>query len=127
MATKLQFSKIKKELTPMVNNVIRQFLENKVYDRREAQSWCDGINDEIKKALSQHHQRGFKFIIHSTISKKGESSLHFSNKALWNQKTDGTIFVKYENATIKCFVTLFGIASEKNPNSHYQLGSHHFN
>ena len=36
MATKLQFSTIKKELTPMVNNAIRQFLEHKVYDRREA-------------------------------------------------------------------------------------------
>ena len=127
MNTKLQFSKIKKELTAMVDNIIRQFLDHKVYDKGAAQSWCDGINDQIKRALSQQHQRGFKFIIHSTISKKGESSLHFSNKALWNRKTDGSIFVKYENATLKCFVTLFGIASENNQNSHYQIGSHHFN
>ena len=119
MSTKLRFTKIKKELTAMVDNIIRHFLGDRNYDKGEAQSWCDDINAEIKYALSQQ-QTGFKFIIHSTISKKGEASLHFSNKFLWNRKTDGSIFVKYENATLKCFVSLYGIAPEKN-NLNYQL------
>ena len=118
MSSKLRFNNIKKELTVKVDNIIKRFLGNKNYDRRQAQSWCDVINAEIIKSLNPQ-QRGFKFIIHSTISKKGEASLHFSNQFLWNQKTDGSIFVKYENATLKCFVSLYGIAPEKK-NLHYQ-------
>ena len=72
----------------------------------------------------RQQQTGFKFIIHTTISKKGESSFHFSNSFLWNKKTDGSIFVKYENATLKCFVSLYGISSEKNKNYTIQFGSY---
>ena len=120
MTSKLRFNKIKKELISMVDNITRRFLGNKEYDRGKAQLWCDGINAEIIKSLNQQ-QRGFKFIIHSTISKKGEASLHFSNNFLWNRNTDGSIFVKYENATLKCFVSLYGLAPERK-NLHYQLG-----
>ena len=123
MSTKLRFAKIKKELTSLVNNIIRQFLNDKDYDREVAQSWCDDINAEIIEDLRQQ-QTGFKFIIHTTISKKGESSFHFSNSFLWNKKTDGSIFVKYENDTLKCFVSLYGIASEKNKNYTIQFGSY---
>ena len=123
MSTKLRFAKIKKELTSLVNNIIRQFLNDKDYDREVAQSQCDGINAEIIEDLRQQ-QKGFKFTIHTTISKKGESSFHFSNSFLWNKKTDGSIFVKYENATLKCFVSLYGIASEKNKNYTIQFGSY---
>ena len=101
----------------MVDNIIKQYLFNKNYNRGEAQLWCDNINDKIMKSLRQQ-PRGFKYIIHSTIFKKGEASLHFSNNFLWNQITDGSIFVKYENATLKCFVSLFVIAQEKK-NLHY--------
>ena len=123
MSTKLRFAKIKKELTSLVNNIIRQFLNDKDYDREVAQSWCDDINAEIIEDLRQQ-QTGFKFIIHTTISKKGESSFHFSNNFLWNKKTDGSIFVKYENATLKCFVSLYGISSENNKNYTIQFGSY---
>ena len=123
MSTKLRFAKIKKELTSLVNNIIRQFLNDKDYDKEVAQSWCDDINAEIIKDLRQQ-QTGFKFIIHTTISKKGESSFHFSNSFLWNKKTDGSIFIKYENATLKCFVSLYGISSEKNKNYTIQFGSY---
>ena len=112
MASKLRLNKIKKELTSMVDNIIKRFLGDKDYDWAKAQSWCDGINSEIIRCLNQQ-QRGFKFIIHSTICKKGEASLHFSNKFLWNRNTDGSIFVKFENVTLKCFVSLYGMAQEK--------------
>jgi len=90
MTTELQFAVIKDELTAMVDDIIRQFLNDKDYDQKEAQSWCNAISDEIIKALHQQ-QRGFKFVCNST-------------------NTDGSITVKYENDKLHCFVCLFGIA-----------------
>ena len=76
MTTELQFAVIKDELTAMVDDIIRQFLNDKDYDQNQAQSWCNGISDEIIKALHQQ-QRGFKFVCNSTIFQKGDASLHF--------------------------------------------------
>ena len=69
MTTELQFAVIKDELTAMVDDIIRQFLNDKDYDQKEAQSWCNAISDEIIKALHQQ-QRGFKFFCTCLSSKK---------------------------------------------------------
>ena len=92
MTTELQFAVIKDELTAMVDDIIRQFLNDKDYDQLHQQ------------------QRGFKFVCNSTIFQKGDASLHFSSTCLWNPNTDGSITVKYENDKMHCFVCLFGIA-----------------
>ena len=60
--SELQFAVIKDELTAMVDDIIRQFLNDKIYEKDQAQNWCNGISDEIIKALHQQ-QRGFKFVI----------------------------------------------------------------
>ena len=81
--SELQFAVIKDELTAMVDDIIRQFLNDKIYEKDQAQNWCNGISDEIIKALHQQ-QRGFKFV--------------------------GSVTVKYENDKMHCFVCLFGLA-----------------
>ena len=93
MTTELQFAVIKDELTAMVDDIIRQFLNDKEYDKAEAQNWCNGISDEIIKALHQQ-QRGFKFVCTCTIFQKGY----------------GSVTVKYENDKMHAFVCLFGLA-----------------
>ena len=65
-SSELQFAVIKDELTAMVDDIIRQFLNDKVYEKDQAQNWCNGISDEIIKALHQQ-QRGFKFVCTCTI------------------------------------------------------------
>ena len=108
-SSELQFAVIKDELTAMVDDIIRQFLNDKVYEKDQAQNWCNGISDEIIKALHQQ-QRGFKFVCNSTIFQKGDASLHFSSTCLWNPNQDGSVTVKYENDKMHAFVCLFGLA-----------------
>ena len=48
-SSELQFAVIKDELTAMVDDIIRQFLNDKVYEKDQAQNWCNGISDEIIK------------------------------------------------------------------------------
>ena len=88
MTTELQFAVIKDELTAMV---------------------CNGISDEIIKALHQQ-QRGFKFVCTCTIFQKGYASMNFSSTCLWNPNQDGSVTVKYENDKMHAFVCLFGLA-----------------
>ena len=87
MTTELQFAVIKDELTAMVDDIIRQFLNDKEYDKE-----------------------GFKFVCTCTIFQKGYSSMNFSSTCLWNPNNDGSVTVKYENDKLHCFVCLFGCA-----------------
>ena len=109
MTTELQFAAIKDELTQMVDEIIRTYLNDKNYDQKEAQGWTNQISDEVIKQLHSQ-QRGFKFVCNSTIFQKGDASLHLSSTCLWNPNTDGSITVKYENDQLHCFVCLFGVA-----------------
>ena len=72
--SELQFAVIKDELTAMVDDIIRQFLNDKIYEKDQAQNWCNGISDEIIKALHQQ-QRGFKFVPAYGIPTKTDLSL----------------------------------------------------
>ena len=125
MNTKLRFSRIKNELTTMVDGIMRQVLDNKVYNIREAQSWCNRITNEIKIALNQQ-QKEFKFIVQTNIFQKGDTSPYFGNNYLWNRSSDGSIVVRYENSSLKCVVTLFGMALEKNKNIRFQICSRYY-
>ena len=108
-SSELQFAVIKDELTAMVDDIIRQFLNDKIYEKDQAQNWCNGISDEIIKALHQQ-QRGFKFVCTCTIFQKGYASMNFSSTCLWNPNQDGSVTVKYENDKMHAFVCLFGLA-----------------
>ena len=94
-SSELQFAVIKDELTAMVDDIIRQFLNDKIYEKDQAQNWCNGISDEIIKALHQQ-QRGFKFVCTCTIFQKGYASMNFSSTCLWNPNQDGSVTVKYK-------------------------------
>ena len=109
-SSELQFAVIKDELTAMVDDIIRQFLNDKVYEKDQAQNWCNGISDEIIKALHQQ-QRGFKFVCTCTIFQKGYASMNFSSTCLWNPNQDGSVTVKYENDKMHAFVCLFSFFS----------------
>ena len=106
--SELKFDDIKDELTAMVDDIMRQFLYNQIYDQTQVQSWCEGISDEIIKALHQQ-QRGFKFSCTCTIFPKGET-IGFSLTNLFNPNQDGVIKVKYEDDRMYAFVYLFGFA-----------------
>ena len=43
-SSELQFAVIKDELTAMVDDIIRQFLNDKVYEKDQAQNWCNGLH-----------------------------------------------------------------------------------
>ena len=106
----LKFNDIEKNvLNDMIKIIIENSLKNKIYEKNNAQSWCNNISDEIIKILHQQ-QRGLKFICNTTIFEKSYSSLNYSSTCLWNPSNDGSITVKFENDTMHCFVSLFGIS-----------------
>jgi hypothetical protein len=44
----------------MIDDIIRQFFNDKDYNQKQAQSWCNTISDEIIKAIQNSNDKSFK-------------------------------------------------------------------
>ena len=100
------FVKIKEDLIKTCENVVKNWLDGKEYNTEDAQIWANKIPEEIIKVLKSDYEK-LKFICTSTIFQKRRTCLHFSSTCLWDNKTDGTISVKWENEKMYCLFLLF--------------------
>ena len=101
-----EFEKIKDDITKICEDVLKNFVEGKVYNKEEAQIWVNKIPEEIISNLKLNFRK-VKFICNSTILQKKNTSLHFSSTCLWDRKNDGTVSVKWEDDKMYCFICLF--------------------
>ena len=110
MSQEAKFQDIKEEVASMVDDTLKKNLDEKEYEQKEAQSLLNGIVEEVINYLHDN-QKKFKFAVTGTMFQKGDSNLHYCSTCLWNPNTDGSVTQKYENDTLHCFVSVFGIAS----------------
>ena len=59
----------------MVDDIIRQFLNDKEYDKDPAQSLCNGISDEIIKALHKNPRNLLRYPPSFHLLDKEDSNL----------------------------------------------------
>jgi hypothetical protein len=98
MNTELQSAEIKDELTAMIDDIIRQFLTDKDYNQKEAQSWCNTISDEIIKAIQNSNDKSFKTSPNTIkfLSRKNSFVNEILNKPYFEKNNE----IHYENKTI---------------------------
>jgi len=100
--------KMKEELTALINNVIKFFIGEK-YIQDEAQRWTNDISEQIILQISEKKIKNYKFICSTTIIQYSNCSLNFSSTCLWIPTDDTSLIVRFDNDTLRCFVTLFWI------------------
>ena len=108
MTEEVTFSSFVDDLDAFLRKTVNSVLEDKTYDKSEAQSWSKEITTQIMEGLNRQ-QNGFKYLVSTTIFQKGDASLNFSTSCLWEKGVDGSVTVRIENDTMLCFVCLFGL------------------
>ena len=91
---------------------MKNILENKNWDVQsgnKSNEWVDSINNEILSKMKDIAPN-FKILVSCILTQKVGAGLHYDNTAYWDPSTDGTVTAKYENNTIICICTIFGIA-----------------
>lgn len=51
----------------------------------------------------------FKYIISVVILEKKNGGFHLFSTCYWDQEQDGTVTVRWDNKTMHCVVTVFGV------------------
>ncbi|KAM9798196.1 dynein light chain Tctex-type 1 [Neosynchiropus ocellatus] len=80
-----------------------------VYHHSRVNLWSTSI---VQQCLSQLSKLGkpFKYIVTCVIMQKTGAGLQTASSCFWDNTTDGSCAVRWENKSMYCIVTVFGLA-----------------
>ncbi|CAD7694751.1 unnamed protein product [Ostreobium quekettii] len=71
--------------------------------------WTSNILEHSIKKLAGLN-KPFKYIVTCIIMQKNGAGLHTAASCYWDNSTDGSRTVRWENKTLYCICTVFGVA-----------------
>uniref|UniRef100_A0A9L0J6I2 Dynein light chain Tctex-type 1 n=1 Tax=Equus asinus TaxID=9793 RepID=A0A9L0J6I2_EQUAS len=114
------FSKIRQTLVTKtafvvdeVSNIVKEAIESAIggnaYQHSKVNQWTTNV---VEQTLSQLTKLGkpFKYIVTCVIMQKNGAGLHTASSCFWDSSTDGSCTVRWENKSMYCIVSAFGLS-----------------
>ncbi|XP_061698058.1 dynein light chain Tctex-type 3 [Syngnathoides biaculeatus] len=97
------------EATNNVKECIEGVIGGVDYSQSKVNQWSAAI---VEHSLTHLVKQGrpFKYIVNCTVMQKSGAGLHTANSCYWDNTTDGSCTVRWENRTMYCVVSVFAIA-----------------
>nr|AAC67546.1 dynein molecular motor protein light chain [Tetronarce californica] len=96
-----------------VSGIIKESIETAIggnaYQPSRVNQWTSSV---VELCLSQLTKLGkpFKYIVTSVIMQKNGAGLHTASSCYWDNNADGSCTVRWENKTMYCIVSVFGLS-----------------
>lgn len=96
-----------------VSNIIKESIEASIggnaYQQNKVNQWTSSV---VEQCLNQLTKLGkpFKYIVTCVIMQKNGAGLHTASSCYWDNSSDGSCTVRWENKTMYCIVSVFGLA-----------------
>mmetsp|Transcript_28814 Transcript_28814/g.63480 ORF Transcript_28814/g.63480 Transcript_28814/m.63480 type:complete len:114 (-) Transcript_28814:924-1265(-) len=96
-----------------VSNIIKEsidaVLQNQQYNENKVSQWTSVcLENTIKKLTALN--KPFKYVVTCVIMQKNGAGLHTAASCWWDSATDGSRTVRWENKSMYCICTVFGLA-----------------
>ncbi|KAB0361679.1 hypothetical protein FD755_008342, partial [Muntiacus reevesi] len=92
-----------------LNKAIESAIGGNAYQHSKVNQWTTNV---VEQTLSQLTKLGkpFKYIVTCVIMQKNGAGLHTASSCFWDSSTDGSCTVRWENKTMYCIVSAFGLS-----------------
>ena len=96
-----------------VSNIVKEAIESAIggnaYQHGKVNKWTTNV---VEQTLSQLTKLGkpFEYIVTCVIMQKNGAGLHRASSCFWDSSTDGSCTVRWENKTMYCIVSAFGLS-----------------
>ncbi|VEL23260.1 unnamed protein product, partial [Protopolystoma xenopodis] len=97
------------EVTNIVKESIEGTIGSNVYSHNKVQHWTSTIIEQCLSQLTKLN-KPFKYIVTCIIMQKNGAGLHTASSCYWDNSTDGSCTVKWENKSMYFIVSVFGLA-----------------
>ncbi|KAG2484730.1 hypothetical protein HYH03_016477 [Edaphochlamys debaryana] len=96
-----------------VSNIIKEsidaVLQNQQYNEAKVSQWTSSCLEHSIKRLTALN-KPFKYVVTCIIMQKNGAGLHTAASCWWDSTTDGSRTVRWENKSMYCICTVFGLA-----------------
>ena len=88
---------------------IQSVLDKQAYDHASVNKWSSEILENTLRTLCERFQ-SYKFVSQCLILQKAGGGLHVSSSCFWDSNQDGMVTVRWENESMHCIVSVYGLA-----------------
>ncbi|KAJ1532217.1 hypothetical protein ONE63_000837 [Megalurothrips usitatus] len=97
------------EVSTIIKEAVESTIGGNAYAHTKVNQWTSSIVETILGTLTKQ-QKPFKYIVTCTIMQKNGAGLHTASSCFWDNTTDGSCTVRWENKSMYCIVSVFGLA-----------------
>ncbi|KAL7688048.1 putative Tctex-1-like superfamily protein [Plasmopara halstedii] len=103
------FPLLQDEVSFIVQDAVRTVLEGNVYDNTKANEWVNLVTTACIADLKRLCPN-FKYIVSCFIRQRKGAGLEIGSCTYWDDRSDGSCTVLWENATITTVLYVYGLA-----------------
>lgn len=97
------------DVSKIIKDAIETVIGGNGYDQSRVNNWTttvvEACTSELTKLL-----KPYKYIVTCTIMQKNGAGLHTASSCYWDNSSDGNCTVRWENKTMFCIVSVYGLA-----------------
>lgn len=97
------------EASSIVKECVDVILGGVDYDESRVNEWMSAVVEQSLTHLVKM-EKAFKYIVTCTVMQKRGGGLHTASSSFWDNSTDGSCTVRWENRTMYCIVNVFAVA-----------------
>lgn len=83
-------------------------LQAAVYNAAKVPQWTSEVIEACMRRLTQLN-KPFKYVVTAAVMQKTGAGLHMASSCYWDNAADGSCTYKWENKTMHCIVSVFGL------------------
>ena len=96
----------------IIKDVLHYRLEDYEYDPKLSSTKTKELSDEIKERVKKLRYERYKIVCLVTIGEKTGQGLQITSRCIWDSNWDTSSTYTYQNSTMFCTVTVFGVFNE---------------
>ncbi|XP_038582935.1 dynein light chain Tctex-type 1-like [Micropterus salmoides] len=96
------------EVSKIIKESVEAAIGGNAYQHSRVNQWTASV---VEQCLSQLSKLGksFKYIVTCIIMQKNGAGLQTASACFWENSTDGSCAVRWENKSMYCIVNVFGL------------------
>uniref|UniRef100_T1IQU5 Dynein light chain Tctex-type 1 n=1 Tax=Strigamia maritima TaxID=126957 RepID=T1IQU5_STRMM len=97
------------EVSDIIKEAVETVIGGNAYQHQKVKQWTSLVVEACLTHLT-NLKKPFKYIVTCVIMQKTGAGLHTASSCYWDNTTDGSCTVRWENKTMYCVVSVFGLA-----------------
>lgn len=97
------------EVSAIIKESVETVIGGNAYTSAKVNGWTAQVVESVLGNLSKLNKT-FKYIVTCVIMQKNGAGLHTASSCYWDNTTDGSCTVRWENKTMYCIVSVYGLS-----------------